>query len=50
MTGHEVEAAIYSTDQGQFLRYERSELETEWNRLKQLPPDKLSAELSDADA
>jgi ATP-dependent helicase/nuclease subunit A len=50
MTGHEVEAAIYSTDQGQFLRYERSELETEWNRLKQLPPDKLFEELSNPDA
>jgi ATP-dependent helicase/nuclease subunit A len=49
MTGHEVEAAIYSTDQGQFLRYERSELETEWNRLKQLPPDKLSVELGDGE-
>ena len=47
MTGHDVEAAIYSTDQGQFLRYERSELETEWNRLKKLPPDKLFDELSD---
>ncbi len=45
MTGHEVEAAIYSTDQGQFLRYERSELETEWNRLKALPPRELLQEL-----
>lgn len=45
MTGHEVEAAIYSTDQGQFLRYEKSELETEWNRLKALPAKELLQEL-----
>jgi ATP-dependent exoDNAse (exonuclease V) beta subunit len=48
MTGHEVAAAIYSTANGQFLRYEAEELDTEWTRLKKLPPDKLFDQLSDA--
>ena len=45
MTGQEVAAAIYSTAQGQFLRYEAKELETEWTRLKALPAKELLQEL-----
>ena len=50
MTGHEVAATIYSTHNGQFLRYEAEELDTEWARLTKLPLDKLFDELSDPDA
>jgi ATP-dependent helicase/nuclease subunit A len=50
MTDHDVAATIYSTDKGQFLRYEAEELDNEWARLKKLPPNKLFGELSDADA
>jgi ATP-dependent exoDNAse (exonuclease V) beta subunit len=50
MTGHEVAATIYSTHNGQFLRYEAEELDTEWARLTNLPLDKLFDELSDPDA
>ena len=45
MTGHEVRAALYSTDKGEFVRYERQELADEWKRLEQLPPEQLFNEL-----
>ena len=35
MTGHEVRAALYSTDKGEFVRYEPQELADEWKRLEQ---------------
>ena len=50
MTGQEVAAAIYSTAQGQFLRYEAKELDVEWERLIKLPSNKLFDELSDTGA
>jgi ATP-dependent exoDNAse (exonuclease V) beta subunit len=45
MTEHEVRAALYSTDKGEFVRYERQELADEWKRLEQLPPEQLFNEL-----
>jgi ATP-dependent exoDNAse (exonuclease V) beta subunit len=38
MTGMSVNAGIYSTSIGQFIAYERDELEREWKRLKDFPP------------
>ena len=46
-TGHKVCAAIYSTANGTFLRYEAQEMATEWNRLEKLPPEELFPELGD---
>jgi ATP-dependent exoDNAse (exonuclease V) beta subunit len=48
MTGHDVSAAIYSTANGEFLKYEPDELATEWERLQKLPATQLLAELADA--
>ncbi len=46
-TGHKVRAAIYSTANGKFVRYEPQEMATEWNRLEKLPPEELFPELGD---
>jgi len=46
-TGHEVNAALYSTANGEFVRYEPKELAAEWGRLEKLPSEKLFAELSE---
>ena len=43
--GHQVHAAVYSTANGGFVRYEPHEIATEWTRLANLPPEKLFAEL-----
>jgi hypothetical protein len=48
MTGEEVTAAIYSTANGEFLKYEPGELATEWERLQKLPATQLFEELDDA--
>ena len=47
MTGNEVMAAIYSTANGQLVKYEKGELAKEWTRLQTLPPKQLLAELAD---
>jgi ATP-dependent exoDNAse (exonuclease V) beta subunit len=49
MTGNDVTAAVYSTANGEFLRYEPDELATEWARLHKLPATQLLAELDDAE-
>ena len=46
-TGHKVRAAIYSTANGKFVRYEPQEMAAEWNRLERLPPEELFPELGD---
>jgi ATP-dependent exoDNAse (exonuclease V) beta subunit len=46
MAGGKGAAAIYSTATGQLVRYEADELRGEWNRLEQMPPAGLTAELS----
>ena len=46
MTGHEVRAALYSTSNGEFVRYEPQEMAAEWKRLEDLPPEKLFADLT----
>lgn len=43
ITKLEVEAGIFATATGQFMPYEASELETEWTRLRSLPPEQLSS-------
>ena len=43
MTGMEVEAAIYSTPTAAFILYEPEELAPEWERLRTLPPEQLTA-------
>ncbi|HJX26104.1 MAG TPA: hypothetical protein VJ252_08100, partial [Chthoniobacterales bacterium] len=48
MTGHEVAAAIYSTANGELLRYDPEELDREWQRLQALPAKELLEELSDS--
>jgi ATP-dependent helicase/nuclease subunit A len=45
-TGHNVRAALYSTANGEFVRYEPTEMIAEWNRLESLP-EELFPELSD---
>jgi ATP-dependent exoDNAse (exonuclease V) beta subunit len=49
MTGNDVTAAVYSTANGEFLKYEPGELATEWERLQKLPATQLLAELDDAE-
>jgi len=48
MTGNGVSAAIYSTANGKFLKYEPDELAAEWERLQKLSAAQLLAELADA--
>jgi len=45
ITKCEVEAGIFATATGRFLPYEANELETEWERLRKLPAEGLTAEL-----
>jgi len=45
ITKLESDAGVYSTALGQFLLYERGELEEEWSRLAALPAERLSAEI-----
>jgi ATP-dependent exoDNAse (exonuclease V) beta subunit len=46
LTSAAVSAAIYSTATGQFVVYEREELAREWDRLRDLPQDRLVATIS----
>lgn len=48
MTGSDVSAAIYSTANGKFLKYEPAELAAEWERLEKLSAAQLLAELAEA--
>ena len=48
MTSRDVTAAIYSTANGEFLKYEPDELATEWERLQKLPATQMLAEHADA--
>ena len=43
MTGTPVAAQIYSTATGEFIAYDTAELESEWERLKQLPVEELTS-------
>ena len=43
ITKLQVEAGIFATATGQFISYDVGELETEWARLRSLPPDQLSS-------
>ena len=45
LTRFEVTAALFSTALGRYLPYQTAELESEWNRLEQLPPMRLEQEL-----
>ncbi|MDQ2659935.1 MAG: PD-(D/E)XK nuclease family protein, partial [Verrucomicrobiota bacterium] len=49
ITSCEVEAGLYSTAIGELLTYSTEEMETEWNRLAQLPPEELRTGLEDAE-
>ena len=46
ITAYKVQAGIFATATGQFLPYDPDELETEWTRLKILPPDELGDEIA----
>jgi ATP-dependent exoDNAse (exonuclease V) beta subunit len=46
MTGAPVEAAIYSTANGQLILYDQTELANEWERLRSLPPYDLAGEIA----
>jgi hypothetical protein len=41
-----VDAGIYSTSTGQFIRYDQDELAREWERLKTLPPENIATEIA----
>src|SRR5438876_4110046 len=45
IAGLEVEAGLFSTALGHLLLYSAEELQTEWHRLKQLPPAQLEDEI-----
>ena len=47
ITKLEVEAGIFATALGQFMPYDADELEAEWERLRELPPDALSGEIAE---
>jgi ATP-dependent exoDNAse (exonuclease V) beta subunit len=46
ITKCDVEAGIFATATGKFMPYDVNELETEWERLRALPKDRLIAEIS----
>jgi len=46
ITKYEVEAGIFSTATGEFLPYSTNELETEWERMRGLPPERLTDEIA----
>jgi ATP-dependent exoDNAse (exonuclease V) beta subunit len=48
ITKLEVQAGIFATALGKFLPYNADELETEWERLRSLPADRLGAEIARA--
>jgi ATP-dependent exoDNAse (exonuclease V) beta subunit len=39
ITGLDVQAGLFSTALGRFLPYSMEELQIEWHRLEQIPPD-----------
>jgi ATP-dependent exoDNAse (exonuclease V) beta subunit len=43
ITGLEVEAGIFATAIGEFIPYSAPELEAEWDRLRSMPPERLSS-------
>jgi hypothetical protein len=45
ITHLEVEAGLFSTALGGLLLYSENELQSEWRRLKQLPPTQLENEI-----
>jgi len=45
ITKLDVEAGIFATATGEFVSYEASELESEWERLRSLPPDQMRGEI-----
>ncbi|HEY1770459.1 MAG TPA: UvrD-helicase domain-containing protein [Chthoniobacterales bacterium] len=49
ITGHQVSAALYSTANGEFVRYGEAELAAEWARLERLAPEELFAELNESE-
>ena len=49
ITRLEVEAGLYSTSTGKLLMFKASDLETEWARLAQLPPNQLRMEVAPED-
>ena len=48
ITKLEVDAGIFATATGEFLPYERADLEAEWKRLESLPAELVAASLWDA--
>jgi ATP-dependent exoDNAse (exonuclease V) beta subunit len=48
ITGYEVEAGIFATATGEFIPYSAQELDAEWTRLRALPAEELTAEISRA--
>jgi ATP-dependent exoDNAse (exonuclease V) beta subunit len=46
ITKLEVEAGIFATAIGEFMAYDATELEAEWERLRSLPQDRLNAEIA----
>jgi ATP-dependent exoDNAse (exonuclease V) beta subunit len=48
LTKQPVSAGIYSTSTGQLLVYSENELDAEWERLKNLPANDLTAEVTDS--
>jgi ATP-dependent helicase/nuclease subunit A len=50
MTNHSTKAAIYSTATGRLIVYDQDELATEWERLRQLPPNDFATKLQSPEA
>jgi ATP-dependent helicase/nuclease subunit A len=46
-TGHEVRAALYSTANGEFVRYDPEGMAAEWERLEKVSLEELFSELAD---
>ncbi|HXM73941.1 MAG TPA: UvrD-helicase domain-containing protein, partial [Chthoniobacterales bacterium] len=46
LTRNQIQAAIYSTATGELIRYADEELESEWERLRNLPPSKIETAIA----
>jgi ATP-dependent exoDNAse (exonuclease V) beta subunit len=46
LTRSQIHAAIYSTATGELIRYADDELESEWERLRNLPPSKIETAIA----
>jgi ATP-dependent helicase/nuclease subunit A len=46
LTRNQIQAAIYSTATGELIRYADEELESEWERLRNLPPAKIETAIA----